>query len=133
MGRLPIGNGESVRYWSDVVVAADNQLFIPFFDHRRAHGIENSAMRQVVFSMQHLWVRERMPDLAEARLAVVRFPQYSKSREIEILLHNESDFLPYELLDDKVRIVYETWARASAEKRSGTRMTGTGGDNPFRF
>lgn len=133
MGRLPIGNGESVRYWSDVVIEIDNQLVVPFFDHRREHGIANPSIRQLVFSMQHLWVRDRMPDLASARLAVLRFPQDGDERSVQLTFHQEADLLSYEELDERVRVVYETWARVSAEKLAQPKKTGTGGGNPFGF
>ncbi len=128
MHRLPIGIGEAVRYWSDVVLADADGQFIPFFDHRRGHGVANAAMRQVVFSMQHLWVRERYPDLADARLAVVRFPTIGKTRGISIAWHTEVELMSYDVLDARVRNVYETWARVSAEK---VRKTGTGGGGLF--
>jgi hypothetical protein len=127
MGRLPIGIGETVRYWSDVVVEDRDGLMIPFFDHRREHGIASPAIRQIVFSMQHLWVRERHPDLAQARLAIIQFPSAGETRGISIEFHSEADLLPYEMLDARVRNVYETWARVSAEKAREGRKTGTGG------
>jgi hypothetical protein len=124
MGRMPIGIGETVRYWADVALADRDGLFVPFFDHRREHGVANAAMRKIVFSMQHLWVRERHPDLAEARLAIVQFPSMmGKTRGIRIEWHSEADVLTYDVLDARVRNVYETWARVSAEK---VRKTGTG-------
>ena len=136
MGRLPIGFGEAVRYWSDVVVEDGDGLFIPFFDHRRSGGVANTAVRQMVFSMQHLWVRERNPDLMDARLAVVRFPpddDDEDGRSIRVDFHNEAELLAYEILDARVRTVYETWACVSEEKVRGPRRTGTGSGNPFGF
>jgi hypothetical protein len=127
MGRLPIGIGETVSYWSDVVLEDADGLLVPFFDHRRLHGIANPSVRQIVFSMQHLWVRERHPDLAYARLAIIQFPSYGETRGIRIELHNDSDLLPYKELDARVRNVYETWARVTTEKMRGSRKTGTGG------
>lgn len=127
MGQLPIGIGEAVRYWTDVVVQDRDGLLIPFFDHRREHGVANTAIRQIVFSMQHLWIRERHPDLAEARLAVVRFPSIGETRGIRIELHNEADLLPYDVLDARVRNVYESWTRISAERAEEGRRSGTGG------
>jgi hypothetical protein len=124
MGAMPIGIGETVRYWSNVVLQDADGPFVPYFDHRREHGIANAAMRQVVFSMQHIWVRERIPDLADARLAIVRFPSAGKDRSTRIDFLREADLLAYDVLDARVRNVYETWARVSAEKG---RRTGTGG------
>lgn len=129
MGQLPIGIGESVRYWSDVVVADADGLFLPFFDHRREHGVISPEARQVVHSMQHLWVRERQPDLASARLAVVRFPSDGASRSIQVKFHREQDLLPYDVIDARIRNVYETWARVSSERTRSDmeKRTGTGG------
>jgi hypothetical protein len=127
MGGLPIGIGESVRYWSDLLLANDDGAFIPFFDHRRHHGLSAAGEQQIVFSMQNIWVRERHPDLAEARLAIVRFPCAKGGRTIHIDFHEEADLLSYEELDARVRNVYETWARVSSEKpHSPRRATGTG-------
>ncbi len=134
MGRLPIGFGETVRYWSDVVIEDGEGLFIPFFDHRRAGGVANASVRQIVFSMQHLWVRERNPDLMDARLAVVRFPPDDEdSRSVRLDFHAEAELLAYEVLDARVRTVYETWARVSEDKVQTQRRTGTGDSNPFGF
>lgn len=127
MGQLPIGLGETVRFWSDVVVEDADGMFIPFFDHRREHGIANTSARQIVFSMQHLWVRERHPDLASARLAIIQFPNAGETRGLRLTFHSEFDLLPFDVLDARVRNVYETWARVSEEKAREGRKTGTGG------
>jgi len=132
MGAMPIGIGETVRYWSDVVLEGQDGLFIPFFDHRREHGVTNAAIRQVLFSMQHIWVRERHPDLAEAQLVVIRFPTDGDTRSIQIDQHSDAELLPYDVLDARVRNVYVTWARVSEEKaRSGRKGTGTDGPGLF--
>jgi hypothetical protein len=132
MGAMPIGIGETVRYWSDVVLEGEDGLMIPFFDHRREHGVANAAMRQVLFSMQHTWVRERHPDLAEAKLVVVRFPTDDDTRTIKIDRHHDAELLPYDVLDARVRNVYVTWARVSEEKaRAGRKGTGTDGPDLF--
>lgn len=133
MGRLPLGLANTVRYWSDVLIADADGPFIPFFDHRREHGISNRLMSQIVFSMQHLWIRERHPDVADARLAIIQFPSEKETRRIRIEFHRESDLLSYEELDRRVRIVYETWARVSIEKIREMRRTGTSDRNPFDF
>lgn len=133
MGHLPIGISETVRYWSDVLLVDKDGPFIPFFDHRREHGIANRSAMQIVFSMQHLWVRERHPDVAEARLAVVQFPSEKDGRSIRVEFHGEADLLTYEDLDRRVRTVYETWARVSVEKAREARGTGTRDGNPFGF
>lgn len=135
MGRLPIGFGDAVRFWCDVVIEDDSGIFIPFFDHRRANGVANAMMRQIVFSMQNFWIRQRNPDLSHARLAVVRFPPIDDmdGRGIRVDFHSESELLDYETLNARVRTVYETWARVSEERTRETRRTGTGGANPFRF
>jgi hypothetical protein len=74
-----------------------------------------------------------MPDLAHARLAILRFPQYGEERSLHVTLHEEADLLSYDALDDRVRVVYETWTRISAEKHARTRRSGTGKNNPFDF
>jgi hypothetical protein len=133
MGRLPVGLRESVRYWSDIVIEDADGLFIPFFDHRLAHGVANASMRQIVFSMQPVGVRERNPDLIDARLAVVRFPKGERDRGIQIDFHNDAELLSFDDLDNRVRIVYETWARVSDDRTREPRRTGTGGTTPFGF
>ncbi len=132
MGRLPIGFGESVSYWSDVVVEDETGLFVPFFDHRRARGIANQSVRQIVHSMQHLWIRERYPDLVDARLAVVRFPSGRERRGIQVDFHRDVELLSYEDLDARVRNVYQVWAQVSDE-RDRKKRSGTDGSNPFGF
>ncbi len=131
--RLPISIGDTVRYWSDVLVADEDGPFIPFFDHRREHGIVNWSMRQNVFSMQHLWVRERQPDIMDARLAVIQFPSEKDSRSIRIEFLTESDLLSYEELDSRIRTVYETWAHVSADKGSRSPSNGHRRTKSIRF
>jgi len=133
MGRLSIGFGESARYWCDVVLADADGPFIPFFDHRRNGGLMSDAVRHIVFSMQHIGVRERNPDLNDARLAVVRFPVVGDTRKIKVDFHDGRDLLSFEELDARVRTVYETWARVSDERISKRRASGGGGPNPFGF
>lgn len=133
MGELSLGIGGSVRYWSDVVTDGGDGPFIPFFDHRRSGGISNSAVRQIVFSMQNVGVRERNPDLMDARLAVIRFVGVRGERRLTIDFHKEEELLSYEDLNSRVRLVYETWARVSEERGREIRRTGTGGPNPFGF
>lgn len=133
MARMPIGFGEAVRYWSDVVLDDGQGLIVPFFDHRREHGVANGDVRRIVFSMQNVWVRDRYPDLAEARLAVIRFPSDGDDRSIAIDTHAEAELLSYEELNELVRNVYKTWAKVSDERTETERRTGTGKDNPFRF
>lgn len=127
MGRLPIGLGETVRYWSDVVLEDGDGMFVPFFDHRREHGIANPSARQIVFSMQNLWIRERHPDLESVRLAIIQFPSAGDTRSLRVTFHTEAELLPFGALDTRVRNVYETWARVSEEKARDGRKTGTGG------
>jgi hypothetical protein len=107
--------------------------FIPYFDHRRALGIANPAARQFVFSMQQIWIRDRIPDLAEARLAIIQFPVGRDSRSIRLSFHSEAELLSYEQLDARVRTIYEAWARVCAEKARDARGTGTGGSTPLGF
>lgn len=133
MGRLPIGISESVRYWSDILLVDEIGVFIPFFDHRRGQGLSNSPCRQIVYSMQHVWVRDRHPDIADARLAVIRFPEGKAGRRLRVDFHREADLLSYEELDQRIRTVYETWARILLERPQDARRTGTDRGNPFDF
>ena len=128
---LSLGMGGGVRYWHNVVVDDGDGLFIPFFDHRRAHGISNSLVKQIVFSMQNVGVRERHPDLMDARLAVVRFPATTDARSLTVEFHREEELLSYEGLNSRVQLVYETWNRISDERVSEVRRTGTGGAGPL--
>lgn len=133
MGRLSVGFGESVRFWSDVVIADADGPFIPFFDHRRRGGLSSAAARHVVFSMQHIGVRERNPDLADARLAIIRFPTDGTARTMQVYFHKGEELLPYEELDLRVRSVFETWARVSDERIIAKRAAHGGGSTPFGF
>ena len=79
--------------------------FIPFFDHRRSGGLANATVRRIVYSMQHIGVRERNPDLADARLAVVRFPASGEERTLTVHFNDGGDLMSYEELDAGVRTV----------------------------
>jgi hypothetical protein len=133
MARMPIGFGEAVRYWSDVLIDDGHGPIVPFFDHRREHGVTNLDIRRIVFSMQNVWVRDRYPDLADARLAVVRFPSDGDDRSITMDFHVESELLSYEDLNELVRNVYRTWAKVSEVRLETERRKGTGTENPFGF
>jgi hypothetical protein len=132
MGRLTVGFGDSVRYWSDVVIEDTNGPFIPFFDHRRSGGITNPQVQRIVYSMQFIGVQERNPDLTEFRLAVVRFPTSGEKRRVKLDFHDGSELLSYEELDRRVRAVYATWAQVSDERTKKRRAAG-GGSTPFGF
>jgi hypothetical protein len=132
MGRLSVGFGETVRYWSDVVIEDANGPFIPFFDHRRGGGLTSPLVRHIVYSMQFIGVQERNPDLTEFRLAVVRFPASGDKRRVQLNFHDGSELLSYEELDRRVRAVYATWAQVSDERTKKRRASG-GGFTPFGF
>jgi len=131
MDRLPIGRGESVRYWSDIVIDDGEGPFIPFFDQRRANGLSNPEMRRIVFSLQHHHLRERHLDLADVRLAIVRFPPAGALRSMTLDFDTGVELLPFDQLNAKVEEVYREWALVSAEKFEKTRKTGTGGPGPL--
>lgn len=131
MGRLPIGVGNAVRYWSDVILEDGQGIFVPFFDHRREHGIASREARRVLFSMQHIWIRDRHPDLAGARLALVKFPASESGRGLRVEFHDDGELIPFSELDARVRFVYETWERVSLEKAHVGKRTGTGGPTLF--
>ena len=128
MGHLSVGFGEYVRYWCDIVLADANGPFIPFFDHRRGRGLTNPDVMRVVFSMQHIGVRERNPDLSNARLAIIRFPAAGLDRSISLHFHDESDLLTYEDLDTRVRDVYATWAKVCDERAAEKKHSAGGRD-----
>lgn len=130
LGRMPIGAGETVRYWSDVIVADKDGPFVPFFDHRRQHGI-TGPIQSVVFSMQNIWIRERHPDLASVRLAVVKFPTQGALRGMKIDFHTEADLMSYEELNSRAILVYELWAQILEEKTGPTRKKATGTQGLF--
>jgi hypothetical protein len=112
---------------------ADKRALIPFFDHRRSGGIANANVRRIVFSMQHVGVRERNPDLFDVGLAVVTFPSHGEERTMRIDVHNGEALLSYEELNDRVRTVYATWARVCEERSHAVRRTGTDDRTPFGF
>ncbi|MCS6626423.1 hypothetical protein N0B44_26225 [Roseibacterium beibuensis] len=132
MGFIPLGFGESVRYWSDVVVDDGKGPLVAFFDHRREGGVHTPGHRRIVNSMQHVWIRERHLDLASARLAVIRFPSQKVGRSIDIQFHEDADLLDYDALDAAVKRVYRLWAEVSRE-RSEAKKAGSGGTTPLGF
>lgn len=132
MGFMPLGFGETARYWSDVIIDDGDGPIIAFFDHRRGGGIQNAAQRRIVHSMQNAWVRDRHLDLFNARLAVIRFPSQSEGRSVDIHFHDESDLLIYEALDEAVKRVYRLWADVSRERQDGSKKV-VGRPNPMGF
>jgi hypothetical protein len=131
MGRMLIGSGEYVRYWSDVVLADNRGTFVPFFDYRRRVGAASERVAKVVFSMQQVWIRDRYPDLANSRLAIVRFAN-SPTRSLEVSFHDDQGTLfTFDELDQRVRTVYETWERVLRKSMPAKRRTGTDGTLDF--
>jgi hypothetical protein len=124
LGLMPIGVDISVRYWNDLILADEDGAFIPFFDHRRENGVTNSDILRVIYSMQHIWVRERRPDLASFRLAVIKFSN-DCPRRISLLFHNGDALLSFDELNERVRLVYEAWDRVLRSKSSKKKKTGT--------
>ncbi len=133
MGSLSIGFGGVVRYWHDLVLADAEGPFIPFFDHRRGGGLDGPEARRMVFSMQHIGVRERNPDLADCRLAVIRFPVAGDARGMRVFFHDGSGLLGDEELFQRVQTVYATWARVSDDRLASKRRARGGGSNPMDF
>lgn len=132
MGFMPLGFGETARYWSDVLIDDGQGPIIAFFDHRREGGIQNADQRRIVHSMQNAWIRDRHLDLADARLAVIRFPSQGDERSVDIRFHDESDLLIYEDLDAAVKRVYRLWAEVTREKQ-GASKGAAGSSNPMGF
>ncbi|MBA3810223.1 MAG: hypothetical protein H0X27_00990 [Caulobacteraceae bacterium] len=133
MGRMPIGLNETVRFWADVVVDDGEGPFIPFFDHRRDHGLAALEARRVALSMQDAWIRARHPDLSDARLAIVHFPPAGDDRSIVLDFNEGVSLMTYEELNGRVRNIYEKWAEVSQVKMEKKRSTGTGGPESFAF
>jgi hypothetical protein len=131
MGRMPIGSNESVRYWLDLVIADGDCTFIPFIDSRRSRGVTSLAIQRVIFSMQHIWVRERNPDLATSRLGIIRFSRTSP-RKMSVSFNGALELLSFEELDARVCLVYEAWERVLRTKPARARRTGTD-DTPDFF
>jgi hypothetical protein len=127
MGRLAVGMGEAVRYWADLVLDDGDGPFIPFFDHRRQNGVSNGDIRRIVFSLQDVHVRQQFPDLAEARLAIVRLPCAGSLRSLSLEFHESGELLSYDELNTKVSHVYREWASVLAERDHDRRGTGTSG------
>ena len=125
-GAMPIGLGESVTYWSNVVVDDGEGPFVFFPDHRRGQGLEQARARTFVYSMQNVWLRSRFPDLHDVRLAVMRFPVVDDFRSVRLHFASAEELLGYEELDAQVRHVYSLWGQVF-EERSKRRRTGTGG------
>lgn len=116
IGSLSAGYGEAVRFWDDVVISEEGRPLVAFFDHRRSSGTTNAATRRIIFSMQHVGVRDRYPDLAKVRLAVIRFPANGGTRSMSVEYCDEIGLLSYEELNSRMTNVYRTWANA-AERR----------------
>lgn len=133
MGSIPLGFGETARYWSDILIDDGDGPIIAYFDHRRSGGITRDRHRQVVFSMQNVWIRERHLDVSDARLAVIRFPSSKDLRSVDIHFHDEANLMSYEDLDAAVKRVYRLWAEVSRDRAEGTRKSGTGGITPMGF
>lgn len=126
VGRMPIGVGESVAYWVNAVLIRDQEIILPFFDHRRAKGLTQIA-RTFVFSMMREHLAARHPDL-EARLAIFQFPQQGDERSIRLSMHEPcSGLLPFDALDAAVTETYAIWREVLEERSDEARKTGTDG------
>jgi len=125
----------SVKFWSDMIIVNDGIAFLPYFDYRQERGIITGSQKNILYSLQHHWVRKQDPDLISLSLGLVRFPRKNGIRYASVELSDRNDSLfSIEELEERILTVYRKWAELSLDKPARTKRSGTDGrqDNfPF--
>lgn len=124
---MSLGTIGALRYWGNFAAVMDGRAVFPFFDHRRANGLTNTA-RRFVFSMMHEQIRVADPDFENASLLIVQFPQ-PKDEERIITLHfdDSAELFDLYLLQEMVEETYRLWAEILEERASEPPKRATGG------
>ncbi len=122
--------GISYSFWLPLVLMVDDRLTIPFIDPRRTRGL-TAIGRRFAFSMAHHRARVLDPDLADAELAIFRFPPVTdedgtERRLLTAYFAGGDPLFSYEELDRMVAETYEVWQRVLAERREEARRASGG-------
>ncbi|MCQ8278595.1 hypothetical protein NFI95_09035 [Acetobacteraceae bacterium KSS8] len=133
MGRMPTSFNHTTQFWQDVVFENEHGLCIPCFDFRSTPILNSRKIRNLVYSLQNYWVRERHPDLFDAKLCIISVPKKGGKRTIEFDFEDDADLMKRAELNDRISAVYNIWSMILMQENAQVRKTGTGGTNPFNF
>ncbi|AAK25476.1 hypothetical protein EIB18_18590 [Caulobacter vibrioides] len=126
-GKLQLGAGVAISYWSDAIFFGPDGPTIFGFDFRRAGGFNDSA-RRFAFSAQHEHIRQRGDDYATAKLGLVQFPALRNgTRKVRVEFADQVELIPYDELIQMARETYSVWFEILEQREDEARKTGTGG------
>lgn len=123
---MAIGSLGLVRYWENFFARIDGCNTFMFIDYRRQKGL-TSAARKFVFSMMHQQIRISDPDLFDANLLILRFPQWKHGRFITADFAAHDDLYSLSELSDMIDETYAIWLKVLAEKKMAEPKRAAGG------
>lgn len=113
---MAIGSLGLVRYWENFFVRLDERNSFLFIDYRRKKGL-TAAARKFVFSMMHQQIRLSDPDLFDANLLILQFPQWKTGRSIVDHHVNDSDLYSLTELGAMIDETYTIWLEVLFERK----------------
>lgn len=126
---LKIGSDHFAKYWLDFFSIEDGRPTAIFVDPRGSKGLSPEA-RRLVFSMQHIGIRQFNPDFENARLNIIQLARSGEKRSLRLYSSENIELMPYEEALRLVAETYEIWADINSDRervrRPEVRKTGTG-------
>ncbi|MBM7405003.1 MULTISPECIES: type VI toxin-antitoxin system SocB family DNA replication inhibitor toxin [Sphingomonas] len=114
---MAIGSLGLVRYWENFFARVRDQNTFLFIDYRRQKGLTKAA-RKFVFSMMHQQIRVSDPDLHDASLLILQFPQWKSGRSIvDHALLDDDLYSPSEL-SKMIDETYAIWLDILSERKT---------------
>lgn len=123
---MPIGSLGLVRYWENFFARVGDRNTFLFIDYRRQKGL-TSAARKFVFSMMHQQIRVVDPDLYDANLMILQFPQWKFGRSIVDYYVSDDDLYSFSELSAMIEETYAIWLEVLAERKTAEPRKAAGG------
>lgn len=123
---MAMGVGQKVIYWLPMVLAIEEQPFVPFIDPRRSRGLTRAG-RRFAFSMMNERIRAADPDYAAVRFAIFQFGD-DKDDVRHPVMHTDEDVELFSLeeMEAMVATTYDLWREVCEERDMETRRKAGG-------
>jgi hypothetical protein len=129
---LPVGIGESVRYWSNAIVSVDGIPMILYVDPRKTANLRILG-RKFVFSVQNERIKAYQ-DLNSVALGIIEFTtDKSGYYKPKLTASDRTGLYDYTTLNKMVKELYTIWRQVLDEREEQNRRTGTEKPNPMAF
>lgn len=123
---LPMSVGHKVVYWMGMILAIEEQAFVPFIDPRRSRGLSRVG-RRFAFSMMHERIRVADPDYSSVRFAIFQFGDEADGVRYP-MMHTDINIERYSLdeMEAMVSTTYEIWREVCEEREIESRRKAGG-------